>query len=229
MKLILLFIVAILLLNHPAIGQTPIRDFNPQKVGQKCIRKFISKQQKYGITCFEDFTPSVVSTTDTTEFDSNVHVFYSGHPLNETWEAYLKGHPSQIWQGRTVSCGMVYDPTNQQIIYTDNLFTGLKAGQLFFIEMKIFGGLIHFPVSFMVTGVDETRHEIRFSYVSSGSSKGAQVIRLIRSGNNTQIIHSSIHQTMNKLRDRTLYPIYHQKAIRQVHHNVKKQILQSPL
>jgi hypothetical protein len=74
----------------------------------------------------------------------------------------------------------------------------------------------------MVTQIDERHHAITFSYVSSGSSKGAQTIRLTDDGKGgTNIIHSSIHQTENVLRDKTLYPIYHRKAIKEVHRNIK--------
>jgi len=74
-----------------------------------------------------------------------------------------------------------------------------------------------------VTKIDESKHAITFSYVSSGPSKGSQTIRLIDDGKGgTEIIHSSIHQTENVLRDKTLYPIYHKKAIKEVHRNIRK-------
>jgi len=73
----------------------------------------------------------------------------------------------------------------------------------------------------MVTQIDEIKHTIAFSYISTGSSKGSQTIRLIDDGNGeTEILHSSIHQTENLLRDRTLYPVYHRKAIKEVHRNI---------
>jgi hypothetical protein len=102
------------------------------------------------------------------------------------------------------------------------MYPGLETGQIFFIEMRVLCGLVKFPVCFMVTQIDESLHAITFSYVSSGSSKGAQTISLVGNGKGgTKIIHSSIHQTENILRDKTLYPIYHRKAIKEVHRNIK--------
>jgi len=90
--------------------------------------------------------------------------------------------------------------------------------------------LIRFPVCFMVTQIDEINHSITFSYVSTGPSKGSQTIRLIdKEKGETEIIHSSLHQTENWLRDKTLYPVYHRKAIQEVHQNIANILLTKQL
>jgi hypothetical protein len=224
MNRFLFFLIAGLFLSFlSANAQTRLSKTDFSRIKQKSIREFLKDQMELGIVNFEDFKPSVTSHTDTTNFDSNIHRFSIEQPLASAWEAYLTAHPATVWQGKVVSCGMVYSQAEKKLIFSDDQYSGLEVGQIFFIEMRIFFRIIHFPVCFMVTNIDKNQHQITFSYVSSGSSKGAQTIQLLDSGKgSSQIIHSSIHQTENKLRDRTLYPIYHKKAIGEVHQNIQE-------
>lgn len=226
MSRFLFFLIASLFLSFlSADAQTQLNKTDFSRIKQKSIRNFLKDQMELGIVNFEDFSPSVTSQTDTNSFDSNVHHFMLEQPLASAWKAYLTAHPATIWQGKVVSCGMVYSQSKKKIVFPDDQYSGLEVGQIFFIEMRIFFRIIHFPVCFMVTNIDKNQHQITFSYVSTGSSKGAQTIQLINMEEGlTQIIHSSIHQTENKLRDRTLYPIYHKKAIGEVHQNIKEYI-----
>lgn len=203
-------------------AQTHLSDIDPSRIKQKSIRNFLKSQMDRGVVNFEDFKPSVDAQTDTSKFDSNIHHFQLQQTQATAWNAYLTSHPAKVWQGKIVSCGLIYSPNSKRIIFPDDKYPRLETGQLFFIEMRALCRLVKFPVCFMVTQIDEKYHAITFSYVSSGSSKGAQTIRLTDDGKGgTKIIHSSIHQTENILRDKTLYPIYHRKAIKEVHRNIK--------
>jgi len=205
-------------------AQTQLSAVDVSKIEQKSIRDFLKKQIEGGIIYFEDFQPSVNTQTDSASFDFNEHVFNIKQSRYEAWNAYLSAHPAKIWQGRIVSCGLIYSPRKKQVIFPEDTYPGLEVGQIFFVEMRLIFRLAKFPVCFIVTGIDDRKQTISFSYVASGSSKGAQTIRLISNGKGeTRIIHSSIHQTQNALRDKTLYPIYHRKAIGEVHRNIKKQ------
>jgi len=222
-RLILLLAFCLFAISFQLYAQTPLRKTNFSKINQKSIRKFLKSQMELGIVNFEDFQPSVTAQTVTNDYDTNLHQFQLERPLESGWKAYLTAHPATVWQGKVVSCGMVYSQTEKKLIFPDDQYSGLEVGQIFFIEMRIFFRMIHFPVCFMVTNIDENLRQITFSYISTGSSKGAQTIQLIDSGKGfSQIIHSSIHQTENKLRDRTLYPIYHKKAIAEVHQNIQE-------
>jgi len=228
----LLIPLVFLLISSAGQAQTQLKDIDQNRIRQKSIRNFLKAQQKIGIVNFEDFKPSVDEQTDSSLFDSNVHYFSLQHGQSSTrqarsaaWKTYLSTHPAQVWQGKVVSCGFVYSPQSKQAIFPDDPYPGLETGQVFFIEMRVFFGLVRFPVCFLVTQIDESRQAITFSYIASGPSKGAQKIQLTDNGNGeTQIRHSSIHQTKNVIRDKTLYPIYHKKAIREVHQNIKNRI-----
>jgi len=204
-------------------AQTRLNGIDTSRIKQKSVRNFLRSQIESGIVTFEDFKPSVDAQTDTSKFDSNIHHFQLQQTPAAVWNAYLTAHPTKVWQGKIVSCGLIYSPISKRVIFPDDKYPRLETGQIFFIEMRALCRLVKFPVCFMVTQIDEKYHAITFSYVSSGSSKGAQTIRLTDDGKEgTKIIHSSIHQTKNILRDKTLYPIYHRKAIKEVHRNIKK-------
>lgn len=203
-------------------AQTRLSDIDTSCIKQKSICNFLKSQMDSGVVNFEDFKPSVDAQTDTSQFDSNIHFFRLRQAQAAAWNAYLTSHPAKVWQGKIVSCGLIYSPISKRVIFPDDKSPGLEPGQIFFIEMRVLCGLVKFPVCFMVTQIDESHHAITFSYVSSGLSKGSQTIRLTDDGKGgTKIIHSSIHQTENILRDKTLYPIYHRKAIKEVHKNIR--------
>ncbi len=192
------------------------------QIKQKSIQKFVTNLESRGIVYFEDLHPSVDRLTDSSKFGSNCHYFRNEHSIDEVWKAYLTAHPARIWNGRVVSLGFIYSPEKKQIIFQEDKYPGLEVGQIFFIEMRVFFGTVHFPVSFVVTEIDQKNHSVSFSYLREGQSKGAQTIQLlVVDEGHTKIKHSSIHQTDNVLRDKTLYPIYHKKAIKEVHRNIR--------
>jgi len=215
-------LIIFILITYASQAQTRLVDIETSRIKQKSIRNFLKSQIDRGVVYFEDFKPSVDAQTDSSQFDSNIHRFSLQQTPSTAWSTYLTAHPAKVWQGRIVSCGLVYSPVNKRVIYPNDKYPGLEPGQIFLIEMHVLCGLVKFPVCFLVTRIDENQHAISFSYVSSGSSKGEQTIRLTDDGKGgTRIIHSSIHQTENVLRDKTLYPIYHRKAIKEVHENIR--------
>jgi hypothetical protein len=215
-------LITFILMTSVGQAQTRFSDIDNSRIKQKSICNFLKGQIEKGIVTFEDFSPSVTEQTDTSQFDFNVHHFHLRQALPITWNTYITAHPAQIWQGKVVSCGFVYSHVSKRVIFANDRYPGLEPGQIFFVEMRVLCGLIKFPVCFMVTKIDESQHSITFSYVSSGSSKGSQTIRLNDNGKGgTDILHSSIHKTEHVLRDKTLYPIYHRKAIKEVHRNIR--------
>jgi hypothetical protein len=218
-------LITFILMTSVVQAQTRLSDIDNSRIRQKSIRNFLKMQMDNGIVYFENFKPSIDTMTDTSKFDSNIHRFQLQQTPEIAWNTYTTAHPAKIWQGRIVSCGFIYSSASRHVIFPDDKYPGLEQGQIFFIEMRVLCGLVKFPVCFMVTRINEGQHSITFSYVSSGSSKGAQTIRLMESGKGeTEIIHSSIHQTDSWLRDQTLYPIYHRKAIKEVHRNINNML-----
>jgi hypothetical protein len=219
---ILFFAILMSLSGHT---QTKLSDIDTSRIKQKCIRTFLRSQMDSGIVYFEDFRPSVTEQTDSSKFNSYVSHFHLKESLSIACSGYQTTHPAQIWHGKVISYGFIYSPKSKHIIFAEDSYQGIETGQLFFLEMNILCGIIRFPICFEVTKVDSVKHEYSFSYVDSGPSKGSQTIRLEQNSNTeTNIIHRSIHQTRHYIRDRTFYPIYHRKAISELHRNIKRNL-----
>jgi len=203
-------------------AQLKLSDVDTGKIQQKSIVNFLESQKEKGIECFDQFQPSISASTNIAEFDSNCHRFRLKVSTDEAWNYYLNSHPSKVWNGRVVSCGFIFEKNQQKVVFDSDPYSGLQTGQLYFIEMRVFFQLVKFPVCMMITEVDAENRKITFSYVESSDSKGDQTIQLVDDGEGgTLILHSSHHLTSNPLRDKTLYPIYHKKAISEVHRNIK--------
>jgi len=221
-KYFLILLFPITMASH---AETRLSDIDTSRIPQKTIRKFLKDQGELGITCFEDFRPSVDETTDVSRFNFNCHHFHLRQAPATAWQTLLTAQPTRIWQGQIVACGLVYSPVSRRVIYPGDDYPRFEPGQIFFLEMRILFGLVKFPVCLVVTKVDPVQRTITFSYVSSGRSKGEQTIQLIDDGmGGTKIRHSTIHKTGSVIRDKTLYPIYHRKAIGEVHRNIKRQL-----
>ncbi len=218
----------LLVCSFNGFGQARLSNVDFNRIPQKPIVEFIKQQQSNGVAYFRDFKPSVTDSTDIKVYDTNCHIFKLKVQTEVAWDYYLKSHPSEVWNGKVVSCGLIYSPVSEKIIYTNDKYEGLAVGQLFVVQLKVFGGIAKFPVTFIVTKIDDKEKSITFSYIKSGESSGDQTIQLVADGKGgTRIIHSSHHLTSNPLRDKTLYPIYHKKAIAEVHRNIRKMIFES--
>lgn len=208
-------------------AQTLLRDIDTARIKQKSIRNFLKNQMGNGIVNFEDFRPSVNEQTDSSRFDSYKSHFCLQQAQDKAWKAYLTIHPAKVWNGKMVSYGFIYSPLQKSVIFSDDPYPGLEPREIFFIEFRFLSGLVHIPVCLCVTEINSIKHEISFSYVDGSPSDGSQTIRIENDGSKgISIIHSSIHKTRNILRDKIFYPIYHRKAISQVHRNIRKLINQ---
>jgi hypothetical protein len=221
-----IFILAIfILIAISSQAQTHLTDADTNRIKQKSIRTYLKNQIELGMVNFEDFRPSVNEQTDSSRFNSYKSHFYLKQTPAAAWEAYLTIHPAKIWQGHVISYSFIYSPKHKSFIFSDDSYPGLETGQLFFIEMRLLFGIVKLPICLMVTQINTNKHEISFSYIESGPSKGSQSIRLENNiGNETNILHSSIHKTRHVLRDKIFYPFYHRKAIGEVHRNIRKLI-----
>lgn len=221
----LVAVILFVFLSVGLLGQVPLRSAKQLPNISKSIVEFIEWQQKNGIEYFDQLVPSITEATSLAEYDSNCHRFYLKISPEKAWEYYTQSYPFDVWKGKVVNLGLVFDKANQKIISNGDAYKKAEIGQIYFIEMSVFFQKVKFPVCMVITQVDEALKKISFSYVKSGESMGEQTIQLFDDGKGgTKILHSSHHLTTNPLRDKTLYPIYHKKAISEVHKNVKNKI-----
>jgi hypothetical protein len=102
-------------------------------------------------------------------------------------------------------------------------FTRIDTGQVFYINLRILGGLYNLAVGLEIINIDPVNKSITYSYVKGGKSRGEQTIHFIPTIKGyTEIIHQTAFKSDSYLRDRYLYPYFHKIAINEFHRNMKK-------
>jgi hypothetical protein len=123
-----------------------------------------------------------------------------------------------------ISFGMLVSKRQSRIQYrNDTYFAGIDTGQVFFVNLRIMGGLYNLAVGLQIVEIDTVGRSIRFSYLKGGKSMGQQLISFVpTSKGHTHIKHSTVFKSDSYLRDRYLYPYFHRIAINEFHRNMKK-------
>jgi len=108
----------------------------------------------------------------------------------------------------------------------DNYFTGIDTGQVFYVNLRIMGGIYNLAVGLEIIDINPVNRSITFSYLRGGKSRGEQTLyfRRARKGY-TRIIHQTAFKSNSFIRDRYLYPYFHRIAINEFHRNMRNTIL----
>lgn len=150
--------------------------------------------------------------------------YHFNAPIEEVWNAYLLLHPCLLWDSDIIQFQMIFDRIGNGIIYRDSAFDKLAVGQIYFVNMKVIGGF-HIPVLHEIAQVNEANFEIQTCYLNTGKSEGSQWIRLKKGVNGGTILtHETRYKGTNIIRDRVLYPYFHEKAIDRFHSNSKRSL-----
>jgi hypothetical protein len=158
---------------------------------------------------------------------SGYHMLESSYLIKEdpetVWKAYQNTSPAKSWNGRMVSFGLLISNQKNTVLYrNDPYFTGIDTGQIFYVNLKIMKGLYNLAVGLEIIELDSINKSIRFSYLKGGKSSGEQMIYFIPTRKGfTEIIHTTAFKSDSYLRDRFLYPYFHQIAISEFHKNMK--------
>jgi hypothetical protein len=205
------------------IGQISLTSVDFGKVKQQKIQQLITQQISADHTNFSDLEVSVECDDDAGEFSRFSKCFKVNQPPELVWERYMFTDQTEIWDSKRVSFGVLYSRRRETVAYADEHFFGMEEGQIYFLSLNLLGGLYKLPVAFEIIRADDQSRTIEFSYLKGGKAEGKQIIQFIEtSEGNTTIIHSSFVKSNSKLRDKFLYPFFHNKIIREFHSNMKR-------
>lgn len=222
-QLILLSIVA-----GTVYAQSSISSVDLSQIKQNKVRKFIEEQQNQQIEYFSDLEVSVHQDDDLSNFMNFEKIFTVKAQSDIVWDAYKYSCQTDVWDINRVSVGMLFSKKSQAVFYADQDFYGLEKGQIYYLNLKILNGFYNLPVVFEIINIDYENKLFEFSYLKGGKAQGKQTIRFIDSGDgNTRIIHSSFVKSRSKIRDKYLYPFFHNKIINEFHSNMRKLIAQN--
>lgn len=123
-----------------------------------------------------------------------------------------------------VSFGLMYSRLKNEISYPEDVYHGIEAGQIIFLNLNLFANLVHLAVGHEVTDVNDQEKTIKICYLQNGASTGTQLIQLKESGNQTTVIHETWYRSGSLFRDKLLYPGFHEKGLTEFHLNVKAKV-----
>ncbi len=160
------------------------------------------------------------------EYNKHRSSFTIEAPIEKVWGAYTTIHPKLAWNTRMIKFGFVYFRQEDRYIYDDSeSYPGLNKGQVFLINLNIIKGL-QIAVAHEVDEVNQKEKTIKLCYLNTGKTAGSQWIRMTEAGpDKTQIEHKTLYKGTSFIRDRLLYPYFHEKAMGQFHQNMKEMII----
>jgi hypothetical protein len=195
------------------------------KIPQKKVRVYIQCQKDINVQKFSDLTPSCCNGQDLNAYRHIEKTYLVRKNINQLWEKYKTISPADLWNSKMVSFSFLYSMIDNKIMYRDGKYSGIQPGQVLYLNMKLLRGIYNLALAFEIVNVDDTNKIIEFSYVNGGKSAGKQIIQLFPTPEGyTRIIHKSIFKSNSSFRDKALYPVFHNKATKQFHHNVQKRV-----
>jgi hypothetical protein len=207
------------------MGLSKIEEIDFNRIEQPQVRKLLSSK---GLTSLSD-----LSTLKSLPFDATSGRKFNKHYIEFeihaervlVWETYKTISPQQTWNGNMVSFGIMYSRTKNCVTYPGDVYAGLEGGQLLFLNLNLFAGLINLAVGHEVVDVDDAKNCVTICYLEHGASVGTQKFWLEEISNTTtKVVHETWYTSGSWLRDKILYPGFHTKAIREFHNNVKRKV-----
>ncbi len=223
----LLFIYAACWVLMPeASAQVGLSEIKFRKKCTKKICNYVDSFKKRGISLFNQLEPSMYDTSSLSSFSTHVGYFFFDAPVEKVWKVASVSNPAEIWIGKILSLSFVYDKNCDKILFPSELCeNSLSIEQIYFITLKYLKGMFVLPTALKVTKIDSDEKTIEFTYLRGGKSEGKQSLQfLAESDNKTQIIHTTYYHSGSRLRDRRLYPHFHQKAISELHENMNRKV-----
>lgn len=219
------FISCLLIPAINGFAQMTLDEIDMQKIPQRKVRAYIQGQKQINIHNFADLIPTCCNGLDLTTYHQIERTYLIKENINQLWEKYKSVSPAELWNSKMVSFSFLYSMSDNKIMYRDGDYSGIQPGQVLYLNMKLLRGIYNLALAFEIVTVDDVNKIIEFSYVRGGKAEGKQIIQLILTPEGyTRIIHKSIFKSNSHFRDSALYPVFHNKATKQFHHNVQKKV-----
>lgn len=207
------------------LAQCTLENVDLKKIRQKKVRKMLDHQKMNQIKYFDDLETSVLDTTNLKGFMNFEKVFTFKKSSDLVWDNYRYSSQTDVWDLNKISFAFLFDKNSSSLVYANQDWYGLKKGQIFYLNLKILNGFYSIPVAFEIVKVDPEQKIIEFSYLKGGKAAGIQMIHIEQDDDgNTQITHKSFVKSSSKIRDKFLYPFFHNKLINEFHSNMRRMI-----
>ncbi len=204
-------------------SQVAISEIDFDKVTQKKIREFLVEEENNGIELLTEIEPTMRTSSATEGYKTHAKEYFLKDSLNKVWQHYIDTNPGDSWDGKRVSFGLLFSKKDNKIIYHDDNISHLDTGQVVFLNLKLMMGVANIAAVFEFITIDKMKRIIEFSYVDGNITKGKQRLQFVETAKGyTRILHTSFYKSNSSMRDRILYPFFHEKMSNEFHRNMKK-------
>jgi hypothetical protein len=196
-------------------GNLPISidsvDFN--RIQHKKIRKLITRQKQFGVSTFDDMLPVCYNLPDSNYYQTFKKSELIRQDINVVWNNLIHQSPSDEFDGRIVTFGLLYSRKLNNFLYKNESYAGIEEGQILFFNLHVLG-IKNLAVAMEVTRLDIDHKEIEYCYVDNGSTKGTQKFMLKSTPEGfTEITQITKYKCKSRLRDRRLYSFFHERIV----------------
>lgn len=221
----LIGLLCILSWNSRCLAQLSINSTDFDRIPQKKIRNLIKSQQLHGAQFFSDLKSSCYSEQDSFTYSCHRSSHTIREKIQNVWNKLKSIKPRDEYRGRMVSFGLLYSSKKDRILYKDDDYQEIEEGEIIFLNLKLLGGIKNIAVALEVTKIDDENKTIQLCYISNGMTEGTQQIKLAENTDgNTIICQETRYRNISKFREKKLYPIFHHKAVTELHTNFKTYI-----
>ncbi len=198
-------------------------------IQQKTIREYI-ENKGLRISCdFDQLDTTCYKPAERDSYYVHTKSFLVKSDLDTVWKTYLTIPPRETWRSRMVSFGCMYCKQSKSLTYLKDQYNGLSEGQVLFLNISLFWGMLNIAVAHQITRIDAIEKYIEFSYIEGGKTEGSQRLIFQETPDyQTRIIHRTTYRgkTRSYLREKRLYPYLHGKVIAAFHRNVELKVLE---
>lgn len=200
----------------------PIDSVDYMRIPHKKVRKLISQQKEYGINTFDDINTVCYNTLDSNNYRTFRKSQVIKQNINVVWDNLIHQSPSDEFDGRIVSFGLLYSKMHHNLLYKNEPNAGIEVGQILFFNLRVMRGIKNLAVALEVTNMDTEGKSVEYCYVDHGETRGTQrfSLRPTRDGY-TEIIQVTKYRCKSRLRDRRLYSFFHERIVKELFNSIK--------
>jgi hypothetical protein len=200
----------------------PIDSVEYLRIQHKKVRELISKQKEYGIRTFDDIHTVCYSKPDSANYRTFEKSQIIRQQIDVVWYNLVNQSPSDEFDGRIVTFGLLYSKHYQNLIYSNEPVSGLEEGQVLFFNLRMLSGIKNLAVALEVTRLDPFAKVVEYCYVDHGDTKGTQKFLLSATPEGfTEIKQITKYSCNSRLRDRRLYSFFHERIVKEFFCNIK--------
>ncbi len=200
-----------------------IDSVNFKRIQHKQVRKLITRQKQFGVRTFDDLHPVCYASPDSNFYKTFNKSELIRQDINVVWNNLIHQTPSEEFDGRIVSFGLLYSKKLNNFLYRNEPFTGIEEGQILFFNLRVLGGIKNIAVAMEVTRMDNDHKELEYCYIDNGSTQGTQRFTLKSTSKGyTEITQITKYKCKSRLRNQKLYSFFHERILNEFFTAIKR-------